>query len=136
MATIRLEIGIVRSKEFVWNVVRDVGAIHKRLVPGFVLDCKSKATGEQSPSEMDWLYVNSSSASTTKPAGTHGRLAEGRLPTTMPRCRYSQKAIQSRVVWIADLMPNEAADAISEMIGQALKTMKETLESSSADDAV
>jgi hypothetical protein len=41
---------------------------------------------------------------------------------------------QCRVIWIADLMPNEAENAISEMIGQALKTMKQTLESSAADD--
>jgi hypothetical protein len=48
---------------------------------------------------------------------------------------YAEGDHQSRVIWIADLMPNEAADAISEMIRQALKTMKQTLESSSADDA-
>jgi hypothetical protein len=32
-----MEIG--RSKEFVWDAIRDVGAIHKRLVPGFVVNC-------------------------------------------------------------------------------------------------
>ena len=40
MATIHKEIEIERSTEFVWDAVRDVGAIHKRLVPGFVVDCK------------------------------------------------------------------------------------------------
>ena len=40
MATIRKEIEIERTKEFVWDAIRDVGAIHKRLVPGFVVDCK------------------------------------------------------------------------------------------------
>ena len=40
MATIEKEIAIERSKEFVWDAIRDVGAIHKRLVPGFVVDCK------------------------------------------------------------------------------------------------
>ena len=40
MASIHKEIAIERSKEFVWNAIRDVGAIHKRLVPGFVVDCK------------------------------------------------------------------------------------------------
>ncbi|HEY6365496.1 MAG TPA: hypothetical protein VI585_11975 [Candidatus Binatia bacterium] len=35
-----------------------------------------------------------------------------------------------RVVWIADLMPNEVAEAIAEMIQQGLNTMKQTLESS------
>ena len=40
MATIHKEIAIERSKEIVWDAIRDVGAIHKRLVPGFVVDCE------------------------------------------------------------------------------------------------
>ncbi len=40
MASIHREIEIERSKDFVWDATRDVGAVHKRLVPGFVLDCK------------------------------------------------------------------------------------------------
>ena len=40
MATIHKEIEIERNKEFVWDAIRDVGAIHKRLVPGFVVDCR------------------------------------------------------------------------------------------------
>lgn len=48
MATIRKEIEIERSKEFVWDAIRDVGAIHKRLVPGFVVDCQL---------EGDWRTV-------------------------------------------------------------------------------
>ena len=40
MATIQKEIAIERSEKFVWEAIRDVGAIHKRLVPGFVVDCK------------------------------------------------------------------------------------------------
>jgi hypothetical protein len=35
---------------------------------------------------------------------------------------------KSRVVWIADLMPNEAAEPIGQMIQQGLETMKRTLE--------
>lgn len=38
-AAIHKEIEIQRSKEFVWDAIRDVGSIHKRLVPGFVVDC-------------------------------------------------------------------------------------------------
>ena len=40
MATIQSEIEIARDKSFVWDAIRDVGAIHRRLVPGFVVDCK------------------------------------------------------------------------------------------------
>src|SRR4051812_26400852 len=40
MATIRKEMEIARDTSFVWDAIRDVGAIHRRLVPGFVVDCK------------------------------------------------------------------------------------------------
>jgi hypothetical protein len=33
-----------------------------------------------------------------------------------------------RVIWIADLMPNEVAETIAEMIQQGLSRMKQTLE--------
>jgi hypothetical protein len=40
MATIHKEIEIERSREFVWDAIRDVGVIHQRLVPGVVVDCQ------------------------------------------------------------------------------------------------
>ena len=43
---------------------------------------------------------------------------------------FSAGQDKCRVVWIADLMPNEVTSAIGEMVHQALRTMKQTLESS------
>ncbi|HTN28486.1 MAG TPA: SRPBCC family protein [Burkholderiales bacterium] len=40
MASIRREIRIATRPEKVWEAVRDIGNIHKRLVPGFVADCR------------------------------------------------------------------------------------------------
>src|SRR5262245_10401039 len=40
MATIRKEFLIDAVPEKVWDAMRDVGALHTRLVPGFVTDCK------------------------------------------------------------------------------------------------
>jgi hypothetical protein len=54
MATIHKEIQIEWNKEFVWDAIRDVGAIHKRVVPGFVVDCKL---------EGDWRIVRRASYS-------------------------------------------------------------------------
>ena len=41
---------------------------------------------------------------------------------------FSAGQDECRVVWIADLMPNEVAGALGGMIQQALNTMKQTLE--------
>jgi uncharacterized protein YndB with AHSA1/START domain len=40
VASIRKEIQIDASPEKVWHAVRDFGALHERLVPGFVTDCR------------------------------------------------------------------------------------------------
>src|SRR5436190_9195086 len=40
MASIRKEIPLESSAENVWAAVRDVGALHTKLVPGFVVDTR------------------------------------------------------------------------------------------------
>jgi hypothetical protein len=42
MASIRREFFIEAPVTAVWDAVRDVGALHTRLVPGFVTGCKLK----------------------------------------------------------------------------------------------
>lgn len=129
MAAIHKEIEIERNKEFVWDAIRDVGAIHKRLVPGFVVDCHL---------EGDWRIVTFANGMVVR---------ELIVDVDDESCRHSWSArgesfthhnasIQvfpegrdtCRVVWIADLMPNEVAEAVGEMIQQGLNTMKQTLE--------
>ena len=41
---------------------------------------------------------------------------------------FAEDGASCRLVWIADLLPNDAAGAIAEMIQQGLNTMKATLE--------
>ena len=45
---------------------------------------------------------------------------------------FSEGDDKCRVVWIADLLPNDVAETVAEMIQHGLNTMKQTLESSSA----
>lgn len=40
MAAIRHEIVIDASPEYIWDVLRDVGAVHERLLPGRVIDTR------------------------------------------------------------------------------------------------
>src|SRR5574339_98980 len=44
MASIRREIRIDAPAAKVWDAVRDIGCIHKRLVPGFVADCRMEGS--------------------------------------------------------------------------------------------
>jgi hypothetical protein len=129
MATIQKEIAIERSKEFVWDAIRDVGAIHKRLVPGFVVDCQL---------EGDWRTVTFANGMVVRElivaiddkTCRHAWSARG-APLTHHNASvqiFADGNDKCRVVLIADLMPNEVAETIAEMIQQGLSRMKRTLE--------
>jgi hypothetical protein len=133
MATIHEEVEVKRSKELVWDAIRDVGAIHRRLVPGFVVDCKL---------EGDWRIVTFANGMVVRElivdvddkTCRHSWSARGK-PLTHHNASvqvFSEGQNKCRIVWIADLMPNEVAETIGGMIHQALQTMKQTLESGSA----
>ena len=133
MATIHKEIAIERSKYLVWDAIRDVGAIHKRLVPGFVVDCKL---------EGDWRLVTFANGmvarelivSVADDTCRHAWSASGGSLTHHNASIqvFSDGRVDCRVVWIADLLPNEVAELVGEMIQQGLNTMKQTIESSPA----
>ena len=45
---------------------------------------------------------------------------------------FAEGADRTRLVWIADLLPNELAPTVGDMIEQGLAVMKQTLERSAA----
>lgn len=131
MASIHKEILVHRDPSAVWDAIRDVGAIHRRLVPGFVADCRL---------EGDSRHLTFGNGMTTREIIVdiddrrlrHSWSARG-APFTHHNASiqvFAEGADSCRLVWIADVMPHEIADAIAEMIEQGLKTMKATLEAS------
>jgi len=129
MASIHREIHIRKPRDFVWDAIRDVGAIHKRLVPGFVVDCKL---------EGDSRYLTFGNGMTIREiivdvddqAFRHVWSARGG-PFTHHNASiqvFEEADGTCRLVWIADLLPNGVAGPIAEMIQQGLNTMKATLE--------
>ena len=129
MATVHKEIEINRNKEFVWDAIRDVGAIHKRLVPGFVTDCKLEGDS-RIVTFPNGMVVRELIVDIDDNACRHAWSARGE-PFTHHNASVQVFPLANdkyRVVWIADLMPNEIAESIAEMIQQGLNTMKQTLE--------
>jgi Polyketide cyclase / dehydrase and lipid transport len=134
MATIHKEIDIERNMDLVWDAVRDVGAIHRRLVPGFVVDCKLEgdsrivtfANGMVARELIVDVDDKTCRHSWSARGGllTHHNASLQVLPLGRNKCR---------VVWIADLLPNEVAETVAGMIQHGLDTMKKTLENAPAD---
>ncbi len=124
---------IDRSKDFVWDAIRDVGAIHKRLVPGFVVDCKLEGDS-RIVTFANGMVARELIVDVDDKTCRHSWSARGE-PLTHHNASiqvFSRGDDKCRVVWIADLMPNEAAETVGEMIQRGLDTMKRTLESNPA----
>jgi len=131
VASIHKEIEIKRDSGAVWDAIRDVGSIHKRLVPGFVVDCRlegdSRVVTFANGTVMRELIVD-----VDDKARRHSWSARGE-PLVHHNASvqvFSTDNDGCRVVWIADVMPNAVAASMGEMIQQGLNTMKKTLDRS------
>ena len=130
MASIRKEIVIEASPKRVWDAVRDVGAVHERLAPGFVVDTRLEA-GARVVTFANGLIARELIVDVDDEAR---RLAWAVVGS--PRLTHHNASMQvfddgdrgSRVVWIADLLPDEIAGTIAAMIEEGLGAMKKTLE--------
>jgi carbon monoxide dehydrogenase subunit G len=129
MASIHREIQLAAASEQVWDALRDVGRIHERLVPGFVTDCRldgdsrivtfgNGMTARERIIDIDdaqrrvvWSVVG-------EPFTHHNASVQA----------FAEGADSTRLVWIADLLPNELEDQIGAMIDQGMAAMKRTLE--------
>ena len=129
MASIHKEMEIDRSKDFVWDAIRDVGAIHKRLVPGFVVDCKLEGDS-RIVTFANGMVARELIVTVDDSICRHSWSARGELLIHHNASVqvFSEGDNKCRVTWIADLMPNEVAETMAEMIQHAMNTMKQTLE--------
>ena len=133
MASIHKEIVIERPKDFVWDAIRDVGAIHKRLVTGFVVDCKLEGDS-RIVTFANGMVVRELIVDVDDQSCRHSWSARGE-PLTHHNASvqvFPEGNQKCRVVWIADLLPNEAAKNVAEMIQLGLTAMKKKLESTPA----
>lgn len=134
MATIHQEIEIERSQAFVWDAVRDVGNIHRRLVPGFVVDCRLEGDSRMI-TFANGMTIRELIVSVDDATCRHAWSARG-VPLTHHNASlqvFANGPDKCRLVWIADLLPDEVAGTIAEMIQQGVATMKQTLESGAAE---
>ena len=133
MASIHREVLINVPTETIWAALSDVGALHTRLVPGFVADCVFD--GEtRLVTFSNGLSVREAIIDVDADAKRVAWSAEG---ANLKHYNASVQLVPSvgnacRVVWVADVLPHEAAPAIADMIEQGLAAMKRHLEAVNA----
>ena len=135
MASIHKEMHVEASPDHVWAAFRDVGAIHTRLARGFVTDTKL---------EGDTRLVTFANGVVARERiidldDTKRRLAysvvAGRPTHHHATFQVLTEGTGSRVVWVADLLPNELKPAIEAMMDHGMIAMKSTLEGERQEDA-
>lgn len=129
MASIRKELQLEAPAEHVWEAVRDIGALHTRLVPGFVVDTRLEP-GARMVTFGNGMVVRELIVDLDERArrlawsARGGRLTHHNASVQV----FAEGDHRSRLVWIADLLPDELAVDIRAMIEQATMIMKKTLE--------
>ncbi len=129
MASVRREIVTTARAGDVGLAIRDVGALHTRLVPGFVTDTKL----EDAARIVTFVNGNAVREPIVTIDDEAKRLvwsAEGGMT------KHYNASVQvfanddgsSIVVWIADFLPDSAAAAISGANGAGMAVMKKTLD--------
>ena len=136
MASIRREVVIKVSADAIWSAVRDVGSLHTRLVAGFVTDCRLEGNARfvtfANGVVAKELIVDVDDANRRLVwAAVGGRLTHHNASVQV----FAEGLGSSRLVWIADLLPDELAPFITGMIDEGTAAMKRTLEGASGPSA-
>lgn len=133
MASIRREVHIDVSPEAAWDALRDIGALHTRLVPGFVTDVKLEegariVTFGNGLVARELIVDIDDDARRIAWSVVGGRMTHHNASAQV----FAEGPNGCRFVWIADLLPNEVAPAITAMIEQGIAVIKQTLERNAA----
>jgi hypothetical protein len=129
MASIHREIVIDASPEAVWDALRDWGALHERLAPGFVTDCRATASERIvtffNGSVLRELLVSRDDAARRLvwsifdgPYSHHNGAAQV----------FGEDTQSARFVWTTDLLPDELAARTAQLMDKGLSTIKATLD--------
>jgi Polyketide cyclase / dehydrase and lipid transport len=137
MASIQKDIPIDASADDVWAAVRDFGAVHQRLGPGFAIDCRLDGNAR---------IVTFHNGNVAREEFVDCDEARRRLVyaiVSSERVKHYNASVQvfadgesrSRILWIVDVLPNEIAPYISSQMDLAVVAMQKTLGRESPSNA-
>ena len=124
MASIRKEILLDARPEEVWDAVRDIGALHTRLVPGFVTDTRLEEDA-RIVTFGNGMVVREVIVDLDDMARRLVWSAKGRLTHHNASAQvFADGDKRSKLVWTADLLPNELAGDIRAMMEMGAAAMQ------------
>jgi hypothetical protein len=129
MASLRKEIHIHAHVDTVWDALRDVGALHTRLAPGFVVDTRLDGNTR-------FVRFGNGTEAREDIVGIDER--ERRVCWAIVGAQFHHYNGVAQVaphplggthfVWTADLLPDDFAPAVESMMDAGIAVIKETME--------
>src|SRR5262245_19322584 len=128
MASIRKEITVEAPAELVWDALRDVGQVHRRVAPGFVADCRMDGearivTFANGMVARELIVDIDDRARRVAYSARSDRLTHHNASAQV----FDDGPVRCRLVWAADLLPHAAAEYVSAMMDQGLACMRVAL---------
>ena len=133
MASIHKDFPIDAPADEVWDALRDFGAVHTRLAPGFVTDCKLDGEAR---------IVTFANGTTARELLVHSDDERRRLVYAIISERLKQHSASAQViadgearcrfVWITDVLPHEIAPYISAQMDAGVAAMQKALSRTTA----
>jgi polyketide cyclase/dehydrase/lipid transport protein len=128
MASIQKDIPIDAAPSDVWAAVRDFGAVHTRLAPGFVIEARL---------EGDTRILTFANGTTAREQLVDCDDARQRLAYAIvsERVKHYNASVQvladgatgSRMIWTVDVLPNEIAPYIAGQMDLGILAMQRKL---------
>ena len=129
MATIRIETTIDAPPADVWDALRDFGALHTRLAPGFAIDTKLEGNDRLVTFFTGTTLrerLISRDDETRRLAWT---IVDGPYEHHNGAAQVLEQDGATRFVWTSDLLPDAAAEPTRAMMQQGLDAIRRALES-------
>ena len=127
MASVHKEISLPTTPEAVWDVVRDVGAVHTRFAPGFVVDTMMEE-GARTVTFANGFVARELIVEVDE---RRRRLAYSARSDRLTHHNASFQVFPdeagSRLVWIADVLPHDAAVMVGAMMTGGLEAIRKSL---------
>jgi hypothetical protein len=132
MATLRRQIALNANATAVWSAVRDFGAVHTRVAPGFLTKLEMDR-GDRIVTFFNGLVARERLVTVDdEDCRLVYAVVEGRPSHYNAAVQVFPEGDGSRLVWTIDLLPEDLAPAIGSMMDHAAGFMKKTLEARQA----
>ena len=134
MPSIRKEFHVDAGAGQVWEAFRDIGAVATRLAPGFVTETRLDGPDARIVTFANGFVAREVFVDTDEAARrfVYSVLSE-RLSHHNASFQVFDEGPGCRIVWITDVLPQEAAGMVGQMMDKGAAVMKQTFETAARE---